>query len=493
MWSPSMAAPMDDNIPRYSFDPLERRGVLLGMQPGQIAVAASGVMLAWTAARTLPTPAGPVSAVGLAVIAALGTIVTKDGQSVPTWGAIALRWVLSRLNGAVLSTAPEQGLVLRARSAEAPVRVHHKRGGPFNEVEILDLRSEPGDAPFGAILDRTFGTLSSILPVRGGPFALMEPTEQARRLELWRVTLNALGRPGTSVRRIQWIERTQRAPSELLVDRASSLRGCEPRGARAADSYLQVVASVGTTAQAHELWLVTTVSKPAGPTLAIRKAADVIRRDTRLLAGQLRSADLRTDGPLDGNAIARVIELAHAEDPGLRRDGCIGGWRPLGDEEHWTVYRAGGTWHATYWIAEWPRIEVGPEFMSPLLLCGQRRSISLTMAPVSPDRAAREARSARTADVADEHLRSRAGFLPSARRDREADGPARRESELADGHAEYRFTGYVTVTACSRPDLDSACAETEQAALASHLEIRRLYGRQREAFTWTLPFGRGLR
>lgn len=493
MWSPSMAAAMDEDTPRYSFDPLERRGVLLGMQPGQIAVAASGVILAWTAARTLPTPAGAASAVGVAVMAALGTLVTKDGQPVPTWGAIALRWLLSRLNGAVLSTAPERGTVLQARSAGAPVRLHDKSDGPLKGVEILDLPSEPGDAPFGAVLDRASGTLSSILPVRGGPFALTEPSEQARRLELWRVTLNALGRPGTSVRRIQWIERTRRAGSELLVDRAS-VRACEPRRAKAADSYMQVVADVGTTAQAHELWLVTTVSRPAGPPpLAIRKAADVIRRDTRLLAGQLRSADLRTDGPLDGNAIARVIELAHSEDPSLRRNGCIGGWWPLGDEEHWSVYRADGTWHATYWIAEWPRIEIGPEFMSPMLLSGQRRSISLTMAPVSPDRAAREARSARTADVADEHLRSRAGFLPSARRDREADGPARREAELANGHAEYRFTGYVTVTACSRDDLDSACAETEQAALASHLEIRRLYGRQREAFTWTLPLGRGLR
>lgn len=485
---------MDDNNPRYSFDPLERRGVLLGLQPGQIAVAASGVLLAWTAARTLPSPAGAVCAVSVAIMAALGSVVTKDGHSVPAWAAIAFRWRLGRLKGAVLSAAPERGTVFQPRSAGAPVRRHRRSDGPLRGVEILDLPSEPGDAPFGAILDRTYGTLSSIVRVRGGPFALMEPSEQARRLELWRVTLNALGRPGTSVRRIQWIERARPAPCELLLDQASSVRGREPRRAKAADSYMQVVAEVGNAAQVHELWLVTTVSKPAGPPLlACRKAADMIRRDTRLLAGQLRSADLRTDGPLDGKAIACVIELAHVEDPNHRRNGCVDGWWPFGDEEHWSVYRAGGTWHATYWIAEWPRIEIGPEFLSPLLLSGQRRSISVTMAPVSPDRAAREARSARTADVADEHLRSRAGFLPSARRDREADGPARREAELADGHAEYRFTGYVTVTACSRPGLDAACAETEQAALAAHLEIRRLYGRQREAFTWTLPVGRGLR
>ena len=68
----------------------------------------------------------------------------------------------------------------------------------------------------------------------------------------------------------------------------------------------------------------------------------------------------------------------------------------------------------------------------------------------------------------------------------------RRESELADGHADYRFSGYVTVTAARPGGLEAACLETEQAAQRAHLELRRLYGRQAEAFTWTLPLARGL-
>jgi hypothetical protein len=68
----------------------------------------------------------------------------------------------------------------------------------------------------------------------------------------------------------------------------------------------------------------------------------------------------------------------------------------------------------------------------------------------------------------------------------------RRETELADGHAEYRFSGYVTVTAPDRGALTTACAETEQAAQRAHLELRLLYGRQAEAFLWTLPLARGL-
>jgi hypothetical protein len=68
----------------------------------------------------------------------------------------------------------------------------------------------------------------------------------------------------------------------------------------------------------------------------------------------------------------------------------------------------------------------------------------------------------------------------------------RRETELADGHAEYRFTGYVTVTGSDRDELEAACVETQQAAQRAQLELCRLYGRQEEAFTWTLPLGRGL-
>jgi len=67
-----------------------------------------------------------------------------------------------------------------------------------------------------------------------------------------------------------------------------------------------------------------------------------------------------------------------------------------------------------------------------------------------------------------------------------------REGELADGHGEYRFSGYVTVTAADLSELTSACAEVEQSAQQAHLDLRRLYGQQAEGFTWTLPLARGL-
>lgn len=484
---------MDDNNPRYSFDPLERRGVLLGLQAGQIAAAGAGVILAWTADRTLPSPTGAVLAFLTGIAAAGATFWSKDGHTAPNWVTISVRWSLNRVRGGAVSRLPERGTTIKSDESASTARARPRDKAAWDGVEIIDLPDEPGEARLGVVIDRATGTFASVLPVSGGPFTLMDPCDQARRLELWRVTLNSLGRPGTSVRRVQWVERTSPAGSDGLLQKACALNASESRSARALESYIRVIADPGTSGQAHEVWLVTTASRPPGSFAgAPRKAFDAIRRDTRLLAGQLRNAELRTAGPLDASGLAALIESFHADDPTVRPR-SVKAWWPMGEEECWSVYRAGATWHATYWIAEWPRIEIGPDFMSPLLLSGQRRTIALTMAPVPLDRAAREARSARTADAADEHLRSRAGFLPSARRDREADGTARREAELADGHAEYRFTGYVTVSSATRPDLEAACAETEQAALAAHLEIRRLYGRQREAFTWTLPFGRGLR
>ena len=63
----------------------------------------------------------------------------------------------------------------------------------------------------------------------------------------------------------------------------------------------------------------------------------------------------------------------------------------------------------------------------------------------------------------------------------------RREAELSDGHAAYRYCGYVTVTARGPEELETACGEVLQAAHQCRLELRRLYGAQDVAFTWTLP------
>ena len=93
------------------------------------------------------------------------------------------------------------------------------------------------------------------------------------------------------------------------------------------------------------------------------------------------------------------------------------------------------------------------------------RAIAVTIEPTSPLKAIREVEAARTSDVADSDLRGRMGFIETARGRRRTEAVARREEELADGHA----------------------------AQMARLELLRLYGQQDESFTYTLPLCRGLR
>lgn len=164
----------------------------------------------------------------------------------------------------------------------------------------------------------------------------------------------------------------------------------------------------------------------------------------------------------------------------------------MATEVEWGRVRTDANWHVTYWIAEWPRVEVGPDFLAPILLGPLRRSVSVVMEPVSPFRAVRAVEAARTADIADSELRRRGGFLATARRAREAELVARREAELADGHGSYRFSGYVTVSSPELAQLEEWCQATEQAAGQARLELRRLYGDQARALLCTLPLCRGL-
>ena len=86
------------------------------------------------------------------------------------------------------------------------------------------------------------------------------------------------------------------------------------------------------------------------------------------------------------------------------------------------------------------------------------------------------------------------GQIETALDDEEHAAVLRRERELVHGHVEYRFTGYVTVSAATESELEEACAQIEQAAVRSVLEVRRVFGEQDQAFVAAaLPLTRGVR
>jgi hypothetical protein len=309
-------------------------------------------------------------------------------------------------------------------------------------------------------------------------FSLLGRGDQAARVGAWTGVLFSLARQGGLVHRVQWVERS-------LPDAGTEIRrhydGCSVLGADAAAtrSYAALLDGELLAAHRHEVLLAVTVH--AGHSgRAIRAAGGgdagactVVLRELATFRRRLGEAGVVVGPALDSRSLASALRRGFDVDASVRRsEGPVGArsgraasgsapW-PMAVEADWGRVRIDGTWHTTYWVAEWPRTDVGPEFLGPLLLSSDvRRSVAVVMEPMSPLQAARRAEQARTADIADAELRRRGGFLPTARRRREEEILAHRETELADGHDPFRFTGYVTVTSEDPGALDDAGTQVE--------------------------------
>lgn len=446
---------MPDHDTTYVFPPLERRGVLLGLQATQLLTLAAGVLVALLLRALLPASVGLVSAVSAFAGSAAVALCSRDGAPLCVWAATAAAFMLRSPGRVRLIEAPlHGGLHVDVDEPTAPPG-----------IELLEERDMLGGSAAGVVRDRAGGVLAGVIPVRGQSFTLMDPFEQAQQLDAWRGVLGSVARPRTPVVRLQWIQRSRPMTTSRFPE-----SGIATDGPPGGDAVSHV--------HAYESWLVLAVGQ--GRRVS---RADGLFRELRLVLGQLHRAGLET------GEILSPSELRALFDP----DGSAGRSWPCAIGDQWSAARVDGWWHSTYWIAEWPRQEVGAAFLAPLLLGSGRRTVSVVMAPVPFDQALRQARSARTADIADDELRARAGYLPSVRREKESEGARSREIELADGHSEFRFSGYVTVTAPDPESLRTECAEAEHSAQAAHVELRRLYGRQAEAYSWTLPLARGLR
>ncbi len=482
---------MSDTARRYRFHPLERRGLLLGLGPAQLAVLGAGAAGAVVALRA---GAGPMPSLLALVAAGLLARLPVAGASPVEWAPLAVAWA---------------GRLGRPRTAPAG------RSAAPAGVRLRAAPDEPGEPPLGVVEDRRAGAWAAVVPVGAGAFTLLDVEDKQRRLAAWGAVLASTARPTSPIFRLQWVERTLpvgvgelrgyfeeaaggRDPGGSDVDPAGRASGGKPATADRRRGYERLLAAAAG-GLAHEVLVVLSVHpRTAGRQLRSFGSGDravcaLLRRELRLLIGQLRRAEIEPGAPLDLARLVGVVRSTCDPDAGgaARRGGDASAW-PVGWHDGWSCARVDGLWQATYWIAEWPRSDVGPDFLVPLLLTSVPRVVSVTMAPVARRAAVREAETARTAELADEELRRRAGFLSTARHRRRAEGVASREAELADGHGELRFAGYVGVSGRTPAELDNATATVEAAAQQCGLELRRLYGRQAEASTWTLPIGRGL-
>jgi hypothetical protein len=467
---------MPERLRGYRFHPLERRGVALGLGASELAVLGAGVLVALAALR-LSGAGGLVAAVAALGASLAAACWPVAGRSAVGWAPVAGRWLAVRRRAVRVAPA----------GAAAP---------PAG-VRLVEARRGPGDERLGVVWDQRRGVWSAVLPVASSAFTLLDGDEKRRRLAAWGAVLASTARAGSPIHRLQWIERTVERDARGPAARFDEVVTAGVPDACVA-GYRELVGASTSGGRDHEVLVVLSVRprRSGRQARAFGRGGDgacgLLRRELRLLRGQLRNAEVEPGWPLDLPGLATAVRAGvDGGERHRRAAGHAGAW-PLGWRDTWASVRVDDHWHATYWIAEWPRRDVGPDFLAPLLLVPAARAVAVTMAPVPPHQAAREAESARTAEIADDELRRRAGFLQTARHRRRAEGVINREAELADGHAELRFSGYVTVSGASPEELDAGCAAVETAGHQAGMEMRRLYGQQVDAFTWTLPIGRGL-
>jgi len=498
----------EGETPRYRLGPRSTRGLIAGWRTGQIVCVALGLIAGVGTLRSVGGAGG-----GLLALAVTGGAVAVatwplGGRTVEQWGPTvasfgirvaaegrhrpwqsprrSARGPITRLSLFALPGPTQRRLSSPDGFAHESPR--SRRGAGAHTVGRAVAAQSDGDNPFapggiGVIGDREASTWSAALSVGGTGFALLGEAERCERIAAWAGALAAMAREGAGLRRLQWLSTTY--PAWLDGPLAGGGSGV------AGERYGRLLEEALPDLWAHEVYVVVTVSHAGASRGGTDAAASTLREQLAALGERLRGAGLAPGVPLSPLALAGCVRRSFEVAP---LDGFATWPWPVGIDETWSNVRTDATWHATYWIAEWPRCEVGGGFLLPVLLVpGVRRTVSVTMAPLPALTAVRRAERERTEGTADAEMRSRHGFAVTARHRREQEGRQQREVELADGHAGYRYSGYVTVNELDEQALEHACGRLEQAAALAQLELRRLYGAQEEGYCCTLPTGRGCR
>lgn len=493
---------------RYRFGPLEQRGVVGPLGIGQVAVVAAAALLGLGAIYAMRNWIG----LALALLVLLGAVAVIylpfEGRTLEQWAPVGLRWAvgLAERKRGYRSSAPGAGVRIVAGRSVFPVSLPAELAG----LQMLEVPY--GSDCVGVLRDRSAGTYTAALAVRAGAFSLLDAAEQERKLDGWGSVLAGLAREGSPVRRLQWIERTLPAQGDELASYFQSQRDrAVPLDSGLVASYIELVESAAPVTREHEILLALQIDERRGAREmrrlggGVEAACALLLREAESLAEQLSVAEVTVFGVLRPRRYAETIRDAF--DPYGRQsrgraavgdperegiDPALMG--PVAAQETWSGYRTDSAHHITAWISDWPRTDVGPAFLTPLLMqTTALRTVAVCIEPVPHLKAIRKAEAARTAEVAEELQRERQGFMTSARLRRRQQAAARREEELADGHAEMRFTGFVGFDGRSDAEAERHFGEGEHAAALAHLGLQRLYGEQAAAFCNLLPLCWGLK
>jgi len=484
---------MSAEVQAYRFGDAQRPGLLLGLSARQAIPVIGGILVL---ALTLQTPAPPLLGVLGPVVGTAVAFGKWQGASLSETLVPATRlWLLRRIGCHRWLRPP----LLGDNSG-------HALPPQLRGLELLDHAAGSGMA---VVRDRRAGTLTGVLRVRGHGFPLASQREQDAMLAGWSAALSPFARERSPVSAVAWQEWAHPIGTDdhrsFLTDVGVDERSGEPATA----DYLALVDQQAPTTVAHDTLVSITVEqrrvrvrRSTGSRFAA--AFDALDDEIRLFKGRLNAAGLTVNGPLspvelstairvrsDPSRSRQVNSLARSLAAAARRGALE--WGPMLVETERTQVLVDGTFHRSLRIASWPQLPVAADWMNDLLTNTPAvRTVTVVMEPVPMGRAARAADREVMAREADADMKTQKGFRVNAReRKRLADVEAR-ERELSEGHAEFHFTGIVDVTAVNLDELDDGCADVEQAAAQSLLDLRPLDARHDKGWVASLPLGRSL-
>jgi hypothetical protein len=481
--------------PTYVFGRRDRGGLLLGFRAPQLllfGLGAGAVLLGFLSGG------GQGGLIGLSVCgaAAAAAVFPIQGRPLVDWVRPVTNYFYQRATG--------QGRYLGGHRALHRARYVPRLDLPglARSLRVHEAMTSNGPVAVLKLRDRWTVVVQVLCP----NYVLADRASQERRVAAWGALLSQCGQEGSRIAGLQWLERT-------IPDTGRGLREWwEKAGNPAsayADAYQRLIERAGPTATKHETYLAVSFDARRIRRLVRQAgggpegAAKVVLAELAWIRQALARADLDVRGELAPLELGRLVRTQY--DPSSPGDEFVRFSRekkspaiaagPMAAEAEWSRYRTDSGLHVVYWIAEWPSVPVEAAWCYPLLaLSGVRRTVSVSAVPIPPSKSLRDLRSQRVAKRADEAQRRRLGQIETAQDDEELDALQRRELELVRGHTEYRFTGWITVTADTIESLDAACALVEQSAVRSALVVRRVYGEVDQAFTVAaLPLNEGVR
>src|SRR4030095_9572011 len=178
---------------RYRFGPLERRGWVGALRPGQLAILATAVCFTILLVQALKSGLGLLGGVLLLSTGALLTFVPLYGlplnEGVPVIGVFMARKATGR--NRFRSAAPEAGT--RFAGGDEPVSLPQSIG----KVELLAFPFR--GVELGVLADRPNHTFSAVIQARARSFVLLDPVDKAHRLGGWGGGVPGVARGGRAV------------------------------------------------------------------------------------------------------------------------------------------------------------------------------------------------------------------------------------------------------------------------------------------------------